>query len=194
MAISASSEEGIGSGEEDIVVNGSVISRVCHSVTERVCCNTCDGVKAPIFACLPLELVVSRKRHNHPCTSNDTLMNSGKSSIVNVHTPSSSTALLHSSKMEFLWLAPSSLIVLVTTDTLPSLFDKLSRKSDTEIHGQRVGPGWLKYEWNGSVWDLNDGTHLASFRTANLTRPRQTQIFPSFNGGKVKTLILRPSI
>jgi len=40
MAIAASSEDGIGSGEEDMVVNGrrtiSASKRVCHVVTERV--------------------------------------------------------------------------------------------------------------------------------------------------------------
>ena len=88
-------------------------------------------------------------------------MTSEKPSIINVHTPSSSIALVHSSKMEFLWPGLSSLIVLVSNDTLTSLFDKLSRKSNTEFHGKRVGPGWLKYEWNGSVWNLDDGTYLA---------------------------------
>jgi hypothetical protein len=63
--------------------------------------------------------------------------------------------------MEFLWPGPSSPIVLVSNDALTSLFDKLSRKSNTESHGKRVGPGWLKYEWNGSVWNLDDGTYLA---------------------------------
>src|ERR1700677_4949409 len=102
----------------------------------------------------------------HSTPSNDILMTSDKPSIINVHTPSSSIALVHSSKMEFLWpvalwLGPSSLIDLVSNDTLTSLFDKLSRKNNTEFHGKRVGPGCLKYEWNGSVWNLDDGTYLA---------------------------------
>ena len=45
----------------------------------------------------------------------------------------------------------------VTTDSLTVLFDKLSRKKNTEFYGKRVGPGWLKYEWSGSVWSLDDG-------------------------------------
>ena len=90
-------------------------------------------------------------------------MTSDKPSIINVHTPSYSIALVHSSKMEFLWPGPSSLIVIVSNDTLTSLFDKLTKKNNTErIHGERVGPDWLKYEWNGSVWNLDDGTYLAS--------------------------------
>ncbi|KAI0301966.1 hypothetical protein BC826DRAFT_986357 [Russula brevipes] len=59
---------------------------------------------------------------------------SDKPSVISIHTPSSSLALVHS----------------VATDSLTSLLDKLSRKRNTEFHGKRVGPGWLKYEWNGS--------------------------------------------
>ena len=93
-----------------------------------------------------------------PTLSNDTLMTSDKPSIINVHTPSSSIALVHSSKVVFPRTGPGSLSALVSNDTLTSLFDKLSRKSNTEFHGKRVGPGWLKYEWNTSVWNLDDGT------------------------------------
>ena len=46
----------------------------------------------------------------------------------------------------------------MTQDTLISLFDKLSRKTHTDYHGERVGPGWLKYEWNDTIWNLDDGT------------------------------------
>lgn len=45
----------------------------------------------------------------------------------------------------------------VATESLTLLFDKLSRKRNTEFSGKRVGPGWLKYEWSGSVWNLDDG-------------------------------------
>ncbi|KAH9063492.1 hypothetical protein EDB87DRAFT_1604029 [Lactarius vividus] len=75
-------------------------------------------------------------------------MTSEKPSIVNVHTPSSSIALVHS----------------ISNDTLTLLFDKLSRKNNTEFHGKRVGPGWLKYEWNGSVWNLDDDADYTIFQ------------------------------
>ena len=88
-------------------------------------------------------------------------MTSEKLSTINVHTPSSSIALVYSSRMEFLWPGPSSLIV-VSEGNLKSLSSKLKSKSDIDFHGKRVGPGWLKYEWNGSVWNLDDGTYLVA--------------------------------
>jgi len=75
-------------------------------------------------------------------------MASDKPSVISIHTPSSSLALVHS----------------VTSDPLTSLFDKLSRKRNTEFYGKRVGPGWLKYEWNGSVWNLDDGGDYTIFQ------------------------------
>jgi hypothetical protein len=45
----------------------------------------------------------------------------------------------------------------VATDSLAQLFDKLTRKRNTEFYGKGVGPRWLKYEWSGSVWNLDDG-------------------------------------
>ncbi|THH18478.1 hypothetical protein EW146_g2514 [Bondarzewia mesenterica] len=63
--------------------------------------------------------------------------------MFNVHTPSSSFAIVHS-----------------VDEPLLALFDKLSRKANTDYHGQRVGSGWLKYEWSGSVWNLDDGMLL----------------------------------
>ncbi|KAI9510223.1 hypothetical protein F5148DRAFT_614034 [Russula earlei] len=73
---------------------------------------------------------------------------SDKPPVISIHTPSSSLALVHS----------------VTVDTLTSLFDKLSRKRNTEFYGKRVGPGWLKYEWNGSVWNLDDDSDYTIFQ------------------------------
>jgi len=68
--------------------------------------------------------------------------------VISIHTPSSSLALVHS----------------VTTESLTLLFDKLSRKRNTEFYGKRVGPGWLKYEWSGSVWNLDDDGDYAIFQ------------------------------
>ncbi|TFK54746.1 hypothetical protein OE88DRAFT_1710557 [Heliocybe sulcata] len=61
--------------------------------------------------------------------------------VVNVHTPTSSFAIVHS----------------LSSDSLKNLFDTLSRKAHTDYHGERVGPGWVKYEWNGTAWNMDDG-------------------------------------
>lgn len=42
-------------------------------------------------------------------------------------------------------------------DTLQSLLTKLQKKAREESVGYVVGPGWVKYEWNGAFWDLDDG-------------------------------------
>lgn len=80
--------------------------------------------------------------------------------IISIHTPSASFAIVHSSMS-----SPSSsslflIIGLVNEDSLEHLFDKLSRKSHTDFHGQRVGPGWIKYHWNDTFWNLDDGRSL----------------------------------
>jgi hypothetical protein len=61
--------------------------------------------------------------------------------IFNVHTPTASWSIIHS----------------LNEESLIALFDKLTRKAHHEYQGSRVGPGWLKYEWNDGVWDLGDG-------------------------------------
>ncbi|OCH87400.1 hypothetical protein OBBRIDRAFT_889806 [Obba rivulosa] len=66
--------------------------------------------------------------------------------ILNVHTPSASFAIVYSSD-----------------DTLPSLFDKLSKKASAEFNGRRVRPGWVKYSWNGSIWNLDDDSDYTIF-------------------------------
>ncbi|TEB25917.1 hypothetical protein FA13DRAFT_1636768 [Coprinellus micaceus] len=68
-------------------------------------------------------------------------------SILNVHTPSSSFAIIHS----------------LTQEGLDELYDKLSRKGHTERYPPRVGPGWLRYEWGGSVWNLDDDSDYTIF-------------------------------
>lgn len=56
----------------------------------------------------------------------------------------------------------------VTQDTLQSLYDKLTRKCHTEYHGARVGTGWLKYEHNESIWNLDDGESHPIYNTDSL--------------------------
>ena len=44
---------------------------------------------------------------------------------------------------------------------------KLTRKANAESTSHyrcRVGPGWLKYEYNGSVWNLDDGACRSRIR------------------------------
>ena len=73
----------------------------------------------------------------------------------------------------------------VTQESLDSLYDKLTRKMHTAYHGQRVGAGWLKYEFNESVWNLDDGkpqTRPIS-PSAFLKESYQSRIIPSLCGG-----------
>ncbi|KAJ7709682.1 hypothetical protein B0H17DRAFT_233043 [Mycena rosella] len=69
------------------------------------------------------------------------------STILNVHTPTSSFAIVHS----------------LTQDSLDDLCDKLSRKSGTGYTGQRVGAGWLKYAFNETIWNLDDDADYTIF-------------------------------
>ncbi|KAL5490272.1 hypothetical protein ACEPAI_5105 [Sanghuangporus weigelae] len=66
-----------------------------------------------------------------------------ESSVVNVHTPSSSFSIIHS----------------FAQDTLQALFSKLDRKlrKTSEVaDASHVGSGWIKYDWNDNVWNLDD--------------------------------------
>jgi len=67
--------------------------------------------------------------------------------VLNVHTPTSSLAIVHS----------------LNDETMQQLYDKLTRKCRTEFHGQRVGPGWIKYYWNDTVWNLEDDSDYTIF-------------------------------
>ena len=42
-------------------------------------------------------------------------------------------------------------------DTIDTLHGKLSKKVAVELHGEAVREGCVKYEWNNTVWDLDDG-------------------------------------
>jgi len=66
-------------------------------------------------------------------------------------------------RFSLLALVHSLIIPPVNEHTLTSLFDNLSRKSNTPYFGQRVGPSWLKYEWNQTVWNLDDGNAFPLF-------------------------------
>ena len=60
---------------------------------------------------------------------------------------------------------------LDTEDTLDTLYDKLSRKASADLQGQPVQPGWLKYSWNGSIWNLDDGQWSTPQNAKVLSRP-----------------------
>ncbi|KAJ7724489.1 hypothetical protein DFH07DRAFT_759055 [Mycena maculata] len=76
------------------------------------------------------------------------------STILNVHTPQFSFAMVHSSTL---------FVYSVTQDSLEDLYDKLSRKSGTGYAGKRVGAGWLKYEFNQTIWNLDDDADYTIF-------------------------------
>jgi len=48
----------------------------------------------------------------------------------------------------------------VNEEALEALYDKLSRKANTGYGNERVSAGWLKYEWNDNIWNLDDGTFI----------------------------------
>ncbi|PFH54133.1 hypothetical protein AMATHDRAFT_135551 [Amanita thiersii Skay4041] len=74
-------------------------------------------------------------------------MSSPPSHILNIHTPYSSFAIVHS----------------LLQEDFQALYDKLTRKVHSQYHGQRVSPGWLKYEFNGTVWSLDDDSDYTIF-------------------------------
>ncbi|KIO21531.1 hypothetical protein M407DRAFT_80274 [Tulasnella calospora MUT 4182] len=67
--------------------------------------------------------------------------------ILDVHTPTTSFSIPHS----------------LRDDSLETLFDRLSYKMSSSRIPARVGPGWLKYEWNGSFWTLDDESDYRIF-------------------------------
>ena len=87
--------------------------------------------------------------------------------VLEVHTPQSSFAVVHSCKP---WYSPSvdstetePATCTVQGDTIQSLYTKLQKKAGEESIGYVVGAGWVKYEWNGSFWDLDDGKTRGAF-------------------------------
>lgn len=68
-------------------------------------------------------------------------------SILDVHTPTSSFAILYAD----------------AEDSLETLFAKLSKKTLAELNGRHVRSGWVKYEWNSIVWNLDDASDYAIF-------------------------------
>ncbi|KAJ8078971.1 hypothetical protein PM082_013255 [Marasmius tenuissimus] len=67
--------------------------------------------------------------------------------LLDIHTPSSSFTIVHS----------------ITQDSLDTLYHKLQKKVQPTYHRNHVGPGWLKYEFNGTVWNLDDESDYTIF-------------------------------
>ncbi|KAJ3492145.1 hypothetical protein NLI96_g224 [Meripilus lineatus] len=74
-------------------------------------------------------------------------MADGDLPILNVHTPTSSFAIVYSN----------------TEDSLLTLFDKISKKAHAEFRGRRVKSGWVKYSWGSSTWNLDDESDYRIF-------------------------------
>ncbi|KAF8969713.1 hypothetical protein BDZ97DRAFT_1653444 [Flammula alnicola] len=86
-------------------------------------------------------------------------------SVLNIHTPTSSFAIVHS----------------LTQETLLDLYNKLSRKANTDYYGERVGPGWLKYEYNEAIWNLDDDSDYTIFVWRRQQQQQQDDPAPSIN-------------
>ncbi|KAH9945863.1 uncharacterized protein BXZ73DRAFT_36856 [Epithele typhae] len=67
--------------------------------------------------------------------------------IIDVHTPTTSFAIIYSD----------------SEDTLVTLYGKLSKKAGDELRGNPIRDGCVKYEWNNSVWNLDDESDFAIF-------------------------------
>ena len=90
-------------------------------------------------------------------------------SIISVHTPTNSFAVLHSCELSLSMSSEAELrprSTPVTQETLQALFSKLSKKTelleDERGRIDHVGPGWVKYEFQDNVWNLDDGASIAS--------------------------------
>ncbi len=42
-------------------------------------------------------------------------------------------------------------------DNLQTIYTKLTQKAFTELNGKPVRAGYVKYEWNSSFYNLDDG-------------------------------------
>ncbi|KAL4074042.1 hypothetical protein V8B97DRAFT_1865876 [Scleroderma yunnanense] len=77
---------------------------------------------------------------------------------VDVHTPRSSFVIIHS----------------FNDESLQQLCDKLTRKTRTEFRNKRIGPGWIKYFWNDTIWNLDDDNDYTIFVWRQKSVPKTT--------------------
>ena len=50
------------------------------------------------------------------------------------------------------------------------MFDKVSKKAHAEFQGRRAKSGWVKYSWNGSIWNLDDGMTFCRYLVLTLSQ------------------------
>jgi hypothetical protein len=97
--------------------------------------------------------------------------------FITVHTPSFTTTLIHNSVSLFCkcYIQAHLIYLPAKVKSLASLFDKLSEKQRFGCHGKNIGPGWLKYEWKGVIYNLHDSVFqccLSQWLTQTLSRWR----------------------
>lgn len=61
-----------------------------------------------------------------------------------------------------------------TEDTLDTLYSKLSKKAAAELRGGPVRPGCLKYDWNDTVWNMDDGAFCPMSTSIPLSIPSES--------------------
>ncbi|KAI1794629.1 hypothetical protein LXA43DRAFT_1091686 [Ganoderma leucocontextum] len=71
----------------------------------------------------------------------------GPPMVVDVHTPSSSFAIIYTD----------------SEDNLQTIYTKLTQKAFTELNGKPVRAGYVKYEWNKSFYNLDDDSDYSVF-------------------------------
>lgn len=82
----------------------------------------------------------------------------GPPMVIDVHTPVSSFAIVYSGVFPWYTSCVVPDIYIDAEDTLHTIFTKLTQKAFTELHGKPVRAGYVKYEWNSSFYNLDDGT------------------------------------
>lgn len=78
--------------------------------------------------------------------------------VVDVHTPSSSFAIIYTGKC--FWPREVNVCLKLCADAddnLQTIYTKLTQKAFTELNGKPVRAGYVKYEWNNSFYNLDDG-------------------------------------
>jgi hypothetical protein len=124
---------------------------------------------------LKLDLALARHPKN-TCSTAPTEMSTTQP-IIDVHTPSTSFAIVHSGISKQPSVETLLTLSTVNQESLQQLYDKLSRKSHTDYHGARVGPGWLKYSWNDTIWSLDDGKYVVPASLRHIQIPRRWRLY-----------------
>ncbi|KAF8660602.1 hypothetical protein AX16_001581 [Volvariella volvacea WC 439] len=81
--------------------------------------------------------------------------------VINIHTPTSSFAIVHSLNQEDLRILYNKLTRKINVEQPATPTARSSRALSYSY--KTVGPGWLKYEFNGSIWNLDDESDYSIF-------------------------------